>query len=119
MIGFSPSRSVARCFTLCRSRSLSLAFRHCLSLCLSLSLFRGERPPNQLDEASAEPLASRFDRRSVDRSLSNVSLLSEFNLARALNLCRKKNKINTKKILQIYQTLVRAVYIVYTPCVIS
>lgn len=79
----SSSRSVARCFTLCRSQYLSLSYG--LSLFLSLSL-----SANQLDEASAEPLASRFDRRSVDRSLSNASLLSEFNLARALNLFSKK-----------------------------
>lgn len=88
----SSSRSAARCFTLCRSQYLSLSYG--LSLSFSLSA-------NQLDEASAEPLASRFDRRSVDRSLSNASLLSEFNLARAPNLFSKKKSkntiINTKK----------------------
>lgn len=106
---------------ICRSLFYSLPFTIPLALLRTLSLSLS--PPNQLDEASAEPLASRFDRRSVDRSLSNASLLSEFNLARALKLfSKKKQKQNNKykeKILQIYQALVRAVYIVYTPCVTS
>lgn len=74
---------------ICRSLFYSLPFTIPLALLRTLSLSLS-LSGNQLDEASAEPLASRFDRRSVDRSLSNASLLSEFNLARALKLFSKK-----------------------------